>query len=334
MTAADRAQHLDLLDLRHRVRQHAREIALALLGKPNFALSSRAEWRWGRKGSLALVIAGPKQGVWFDHQAGQGNDLLALIQRERGCDFGTAVNFALHFIGRAAVAPAPAEPTKAEDRRRPELVRAGANRAVRIWRESTSIAGTLGETYLAVTRSIDISQLPDVDDVLRFHPRCVFGDEHLPCVIALMRDIFSNEPVGIIRTAISAGAEKLGRKMLGRKAGAAVKLWPNAAVTGGLVVGEGLETVAAAATRMEYRATLLQPAWALCDTGNLAHFGPRPGIEFLTVLTDHDAGRAGEDAAETCARRWLAAGQEVELLVPHALGADFADLVAEEVVPA
>jgi putative DNA primase/helicase len=332
MTAAGRAQHYELDDLRHRLRHHAREVGLALFGRPNFALSSRAEWRWGRKGSLALAIAGPKQGLWHDHERGEGGDLFALIQRGRECDFAAAMAFAADFIGGAAVLP-PIAATKAKpngsdnDRERKK-------QALRIWKEAISIKATLAETYLVAMRSIDLAQIPDIDDVLRFHPQCLFGDERLPCLIALMRDIFSNQPVGIIRTAISTSAGKVGRKMLGRKAGAAVKLWPNAAVTSGLVVGEGLETAAAAATRKKYCGTLLQPAWALCDAGSLSHFGPLPGIEFLTILTDHDAGRAGEDAAEACARRWLAAGQEVELLVPHAVGSDFADLVLEEMVPA
>ena len=46
------------------------ELCVELLGKPRFRAGR--EWRWGRKGSLSVIIAGTKAGVWFDHEAGDG----------------------------------------------------------------------------------------------------------------------------------------------------------------------------------------------------------------------------------------------------------------------
>ena len=60
------------------------------------------------------------------------------------------------------------------------------------------------------------------------------------------------------------------------------------------MIGEGLETVAAAATRVEHRGTLLQPAWALIDSANLSGFPILAGIEALTVLVDHDVNGVGQ----------------------------------------
>jgi phage/plasmid primase-like uncharacterized protein len=256
----------------------------------------------------------------FNCRGHGGGDAIAMVQHLDGSSFKDAI--ATLTGERLPMEPAPSPP-----RRDPNQEDCGKRigNALRIWNEASSVSGTLAAAYLTGTRCVDISALPEIDEVLRFHPRCTFGDERLPCLLALMRDIKTDEPIGIIRTAISSCGEKLDRKMFGRKAGAAVKLWPDATVTHGLVVGEGLETTARAATRI-YRGTLLQPAWSLCDAGNLTAFAPLPGIEFLTILTDHDANRAGENAAEACARSWLTAGREVELLVPHQVGADFADL--------
>ena len=92
------------------------------------------------------------------------------------------------------------------------------------------------------------------------------------------------------------------------------------------MIGEGLETVAAAATRVEHRGTLLQPAWALIDSANLSGFPILAGIEALTVLVDHDANGVGQAAAASCAKRWSAAGRNVIRLTPDALGTDFNDL--------
>ena len=50
-------------------------------------MRSSREWRWGRHGSLSLVISGTKAGQWFDHEAGQGGGLVDLIARELKTDW-------------------------------------------------------------------------------------------------------------------------------------------------------------------------------------------------------------------------------------------------------
>jgi putative DNA primase/helicase len=117
---------------------------------------------------------------------------------------------------------------------------------------------------------------------------------------------------------------------LGPTAGCVLRLWPDELVTLGLVIGEGLETVLAAATRIEHRGTLLQPAWAVGDAGHLAKFPVLAGIEALTILVDHD--EAGQRAARECRERWLAAGREVTALIPNGLGQDFNDIVQKDPV--
>jgi putative DNA primase/helicase len=90
----------------------------------------------------------------------------------------------------------------------------------------------------------------------------------------------------------------------------------------GLVVGEGLETTLSAAIRIEHRGTLLQPAWALLDAGNLAALPVFAGIECLAILVDNDESGTGQRNARICGERWRAAGREVILLTPDDLGAD------------
>lgn len=59
------------------VHGRVRELALELLGKPSFR--SADEWRWGRKGSLSLVMSGERAGLWFDHELGQGGGFADLV---------------------------------------------------------------------------------------------------------------------------------------------------------------------------------------------------------------------------------------------------------------
>ena len=61
------------------------ENAVALISEivgspPNPNLSTRREARWNRRGSLALVLTGPKRGRWFDHEAGHGGGPLDFIR--------------------------------------------------------------------------------------------------------------------------------------------------------------------------------------------------------------------------------------------------------------
>jgi hypothetical protein len=174
--------------------------------------------------------------------------------------------------------------------------------------------------------------MPDAHGVFRFHPRCPFGPgERHPCIIALLRNIVSNAPQAIHRTALTRDSHKLGRKALGPKVGTALKLWPDEEVAAGLVIGEGLETVLAAAAGIEHRGTLLRPAWAAIDAGNLAGFPVLSGVDGLTVLVDNDESGRGQEAARECAHRWAAAGREAILLTPRLVGGDFNDVINGEV---
>jgi phage/plasmid primase-like uncharacterized protein len=278
-----------------------------------------------------------KKSVWVCRGCNKGGDVIELVRHLDGCGFAEAI---ARLTGEIWPTPQVAAAPPQRQRAQPSPHR---DAALRIWHYAGSIFGTPAQTYLTNTRGIDLTQIPDIDEVLRFHARCPIGAQHLPCLIALIRDVQTNAPIGIVRTPLSADGRKapvrnengeVDRWALGDKAGGALKLWPHVAVTKSLVVGEGLETVLAAATRIKHRGTLLQPAWALIDSGNLKNFPVLPGIERLTILVDNDHAdkngkRAGQDAANTCTARQLAAGRSIEQLIPDQIDSDFADIVAE-----
>lgn len=68
-------------------------IARALLGTPNDRLSTRAQLRFGKNGSLAVDIEGPKAGAWFDHEHGNGGGILDLIRECTGRTNGAAITW-------------------------------------------------------------------------------------------------------------------------------------------------------------------------------------------------------------------------------------------------
>jgi hypothetical protein len=93
--------------------------------------------------------------------------------------------------------------------------------ALRIWEKAKPIGGTIAEKYLADVRHIDIAALPaNIDEVLRFHPRCPFGPgTRQPCLLALLRDPITDEPRGIQRIALKPDVfegGKVERLVLGR----------------------------------------------------------------------------------------------------------------------
>jgi putative DNA primase/helicase len=195
-----------------------------------------------------------------------------------------------------------------------------------LWRESVPVAGTAAEMYL-IGRGL--SEARD-DRALRFHDRCPFkllnGElERLPAMLAAMVDIHNSALVGIHRTALAtdgsgkSAVAELGnaKKMLGRAAGACIKLSADEEVAAGLHVAEGIET-ALACMAMGFR-----PMWVALSAGGIAGFPVLGGIEALTIFADNDT--AGLKAANDCAFRWGDAGKEVNIVIPALKGTDFAD---------
>jgi hypothetical protein len=90
--------------------------------------------------------------------------------------------------------------------------------------------------------------------------------------------------------------------MLGRAAGAAIKLCPDDEVTLGLGLVEGIET-GLAVISLGWR-----PIWAAGSAGGMAQFPVLSGIEELTIFADNDKNGVGQRAAKQCAERWRDAG--------------------------
>jgi predicted P-loop ATPase len=190
---------------------------------------------------------------------------IDLVKLALGIGFAKAVE---ELTGRWTSPPpkarAPAKASEEEDAARK------SRSALSMFDGARSIKGTIAETYLAQVRCVDLDQIPDLDGVLRFEPHCPFGPQRHPALISLIRDIVTNDMKAIQRTALDSDGQKIDRWGFGPKKGGAIKLWA-AAGAHSLVIGEGLETVACAATRVPYRGAPLQPGWAVVDREALDH---------------------------------------------------------------
>ena len=219
------------------------------------------------------------------------------------------------------------EPDPIEEMRRQELQRRAEERqkandawrrrrALEAWRAARDPRGTPAEVYLR-SRGLDLTDSL-AGDVLRWHPAGPWEKGTSPMMIALMRDIVTNEPRAIHRTAITLEGVKIDRMMLGPAKGTAVKL---GAPTGALVVGEGIETVLSA-VRIGYG----PGAWALGSAGPIGRLPVLDGIERLVLLEERDPTSA--NAVSDCGHRWTRAGRAVSVVTPKR-GNDLNDALRE-----
>jgi putative DNA primase/helicase len=185
-------------------------------------------------------------------------------------------------------------------------------RAMDIWAEAQGPHRTLVDVYLR-SRCLE---LPDeaANEAIRFHPACLFGSERFPAMVCLVRNIITNEPQGVHRTALMPDGTaikrdgKTFRMSLGQVAGGAIKLDPDEDVTQHLCIGEGVETC------LSGRQMDLMPVWSAVNTSGIENFPVLPGIDCIRILRESDS--ASAKAVESCARRWFEAGREVIIVAP------------------
>lgn len=211
--------------------------------------------------------------------------------------------------------------TECLDRRAPARAAAvdmdATSRALDIWRETVPLRGTPGAIHLE-RRGVAYD-----GDALRWHSSAPFGrGVRHGCMVALVRNIVTNEPQAIHRTAIDASGRKIDRKALGPIAGGAVKLTENEDVTTVLAIAEGIETALSLRTLPDLEC---MPIWSLISAGGIANFPLLAGVEALWVGADHDP--AGIGAARKAAKTWLDANREVLIVHPNERGADLNDLI-------
>lgn len=165
---------------------NAENIIESLLGEPNRALSSKNEYRYGRKGSLSICLTGDKRGTWYNFETEEKGNLLHLIQHTLGLDFKSSLSYAANLLGddikkiQYPVQMAQ-QPVKIKNNKTKEY-------ALKLAKESTPVNATLAEKYLK-----DIRNITHVTgENIRFHPRVSAGKnesvKYHPALLCIARD--------------------------------------------------------------------------------------------------------------------------------------------------
>ena len=309
----------DAKQVKEVLRGREAEIISNYRGDPNQRLSTRRDVRWGTQGSLSLDV---QRGLWYDHELGQGGDILEFIKKENGFGFPEALGLASDLAGftscniparREAPQPAP-EPEDDPD----ELERMES--ALEIWDSVGPLRSSVAEAYL-ISRGIAVPD--DGFHDLGFAPRCPWRNGTTPAMVGLLSDIITGEPCAIHRTALTPDGRKIGRKLLGPKSGCAIKLVPDSEVGDELAIAEGIETA------LSGQAFGFAPTWSVVDAGGIRTFPVLRHIRRLTIFVDNDVSSTGEKVARVCKERWEAAGKVVRLIIPTKVGMDFNDVLID-----
>jgi hypothetical protein len=232
--------------------------------------------------------------VWLCRQCAKGGDAIELARHVLRCSFVEAREFVTGDRGDRPARRKPAQRAPVDEDDADQIARALA-----LWTASVSPWGTPAELYLK-SRGLELDD-GIAGAALRWRPR-------ISAMLALFRNIETDEPQAISRTFLDSEGRKLDRKFLGPTGGAAIKLDPDEEVTHGLHIGEGVETCMAA------RKLGLRPCWALGSAGAVAVFPVLNGIECLMLFAEHCDVNAR--AIKQCGDRWHEAGREVLINEP------------------
>ena len=273
-------------------------------------------WRGGY-GTAACPVCQPERRRDQDALTlADGDGRLLAHCKRAGCAFADILAAAGLRSG-ASRAPDPGDMARRRAEQQAEATKREAQ-ALRLWRETLPINGTLAETYLR-GRGITC----DLPDTLRFHGACWHGPtaRRLPAMVAR---VDGSERFAVHRTWLrpdgsGKAAVTPAKAMLGATAGGAVRL---AGGPGALAVAEGIETALALACGLLRG----RPAiWAALSTSGMVTLNLPPDPGRLIVATDGDP--AGHEAGHKLATRAAALGWRVSLL-PAPEGKDWADIVA------
>jgi putative DNA primase/helicase len=345
------APHVDLDELRNALIEHTEPVAVALLGPPT--RRGGAEWRWGSKGSMSLVIAGAKRGQWYNHETGEGGDLLTLIMACHKCSFVEALKWAAEFTGVAVTHDAmPDAETEEAERRRQERQRQReqqqaqnvadeqyrVHEAQKIWQRSEPV-NDLVERYLSMERAIP---RPDGGwpDIVRFLPERIINGYELDDAgttiwretagALLMPATLSDGTLRAVqRVYLDANAANLlfsnGHKIKltrGPLKGAVARL-PGPS-DGPLLLAEGPETGLSAWSATQYETHI-------AFGSNCNHTQPPLGRRVVLCRDDDPVNSPADHTLNRLVAEWRRAGADVVVATPwparHSNRSDFNDVM-------
>ena len=295
-------------DLAARVNTRMADLAQSLLGDPSPSHSTKSQLRYGTKGSMAIEIAGPRAGRWYDHEAGVGGDGLELIRHHKNLSDTEARRWARGWVGEIQHRPTP---TVAAVSGTMDSKKAVAEIIARL----EGIVGTPAETYL---HSRGITKTPP--DCIRYR-RCASGK--YGALVALATDE-AGVVLAVQQIYLTDDGQKAPVKVV-KRTNKAVDGWSERAVVRlpGLappILCEGVENAFSI-----WQATG-QETWACLGISNIAR-APVPSGKPVVIAGDGDApGSKAHQQRQSAVTLLRGRGHDVAVADPP-VGLDFNDVL-------
>jgi predicted P-loop ATPase/phage/plasmid primase-like uncharacterized protein len=315
--------HLPVREIAARLNDRIADLARELLGEPNRTLSTASQLRFGTKGSVAVEIAGPDAGRWYDHEHGVGGDGLEMIRHHHGLANGAACDWARNWLGLdiptttktpAQSAAHTPEPSSARpDRKTKEEL---AAKVAGIIAHCQDVAGTPAETYLR-NRGITAPSLPPA---LRFLSNA-YG--RYGALVALATDA-DGAVHGVQQIYVTEDGRKAPLKVQ-KRTNKAHDGWSDVAAvrlpgTAPIVLAEGVETALSV-----WQATG-QETWACLGISNIARAPVPDGTAIIVARDGDEPGSKADHQLRRAVTILRGQGREVAVAEPPA-GQDFNDIL-------
>lgn len=336
-------------DIAGRLNARIADLARELLGEPNSGLSTRDQLRFGTKGSVAVEIAGPNCGRWFDHEHGIGGDGMELVRTRLGIANGAACDWARDWLGlparpivtlaKESLAASDARPTSdgsidpSAHESTPEPAAADAAPAPEhkdkkeeiaakvagIVSDCRDITGTPAEAYLR-NRGIVAAPLPPA---LRFRPYA-FG--RYGALVALATDA-DGAVHGVQQIYVTEDGRKAPLKVQ-KRTNKAHDGWSDVASvrlpgTTPIVLAEGVETALSV-----WQATG-QETWACLGISNIARAPVPDGVPVIVARDGDEPGSKADQQLRRAVTILRGQGRDVTVAEPP-MGQDFNDVLQHD----
>jgi hypothetical protein len=338
-----KSQSLDATTVMHALHARTETVAQTLLGPPKERTPSHWVYSWSevmggdnqtrRGGSLYLAIDGPNRGCWFSFKAGEGGNLLQLIQQKERLNFKDALHKAQTLMGQPDVLmdaqlKEQAQPPGGQGESRKGFTdrqQRSIAYAKKLVEGSQPVQGTLAETYLRDHRGIALNPWPAS---IRYHPGVYskVNDAVRPALLAVARNQKNEvQAVQAVFLDNNSGNKteglKVAKQTWGVPKGASVKLSYGHARHAFLA--EGPETglsVQQAKPEGEVHVTL--------GKNQFTHFEPGKHHQSVTLCLDNDRSNPQSEQATTKATEALSSKvNEVWQAKPQKTGQDFNDVL-------
>jgi len=307
---------------------HAEQIVESLLGEPNRALSSRGEYRYGQKGSLAISMQGNSRGTWFNFESQERGNLIHLIQNTLGLTFKEALAHASRQTGddlTLATQQPRIQPKKETHPDAKGTERKTKAYALKLAHESNPIHGTLAEKYLDKHRGI--LNLNGAD--LRFHPSVSSREEgshqYLPALLAITRNkddhVQAVQAIYLDETSGMKAGRNVQKRTFSSVSGSGVIISKGLDKDAVTYLAEGVETALSIRDAVQHERVV-----AVLGKQNFAKVDPALTTQNIVLCLDNDGKSIQDDKlVKQAVERLEQAGRQVLLAYPKHKG-DFNDV--------